>query len=724
MPETHFRTCNLCEAMCGVAIDYEGDTILAVRGDRDDPFSRGHICPKALGLKDVHEDPDRLREPMRRTAGGWKTIPWDEALDEVAERLTEVQRAHGDNAVAIYQGNPTVHNYGSMLYGQLLVRTLRTKSRFSATSVDQLPHMLAALLMFGHQLLLPIPDIDRTDFMLILGGNPVASNGSLMTAPDVAKRLAAITARGGALVVIDPRRTETAALATQHHFIRPGTDALLLLAMIHTLFEENLTAVGRLAPFTSGIPAIARIAAPFSPEAVEGPVGIAAAVIRELTRGFARAPSAACYGRVGVSTQEFGGLACWLINVLNVLTGNLDRPGGVMFTRPAVDIVGLTARIGQSGSFDKRRSRVRNLPTFGGELPVAVLSEEIETPGPGAIRALLTSAGNPVLSTPNGGRLDRALATLDFMVSIDIYLNETTRHAHVILPPTFALEHDHYDLAFHVLAIRDTAKYSPALFEPPPSARHDWQIFLELETRLKARRGGAARAMAEARGWALGRLGPARLLDVMLRTGPHGDRFRGLLPGSSGLSLKRLRDAPHGIDLGPLEPCLPDRLFTRDRRIALAPDPLVADVERLEARWLRASPSPTADELHLIGRRDLRSNNSWMHNCHRLVKGPARCTLQMHPDDAERRGLAGGQAVVVRSRAGKVEVPLEVSDEVMPGVVSLPHGWGHARPGIAMRVAEAHPGASVNDLTDELLVDTLSGNASLTGVPVTVEGIT
>ena len=764
MRETHFRTCNLCEAMCGVAIDHEGDTILAVRGDRDDPFSRGHICPKALGLKDVHEDPDRLREPMRRTAGGWQKISWDDALDEVAERITKVQRAHGRNAVAIYQGNPTVHNYGSMLYGQLFVRALRTKSRFSATSVDQLPHMLAALLMFGHQLLLPIPDIDRTEFMLILGANPVASNGSLMTAPDVANRLKAILARGGTLVVIDPRRTETADIATTHHFIRPGTDALLLMAMIHTLFKEGLTSPGRLAPFTSGIAEVERIVAPFSPEAVEGPVGIAAAEIRDLTRAFAAAESAICYGRVGVATQEFGGLACWLINVLNILTGNLDRPGGVMFTRPAADIVGLTARLGQSGSFGKRRSRVRDLPAFGGELPVAVLSEEIETPGPGAIRALITSAGNPVLSTPNGGRLDRALASLDFMVSIDIYLNETTRHAHVILPPTFALEHDHYDLAFHVLAIRDTVKYSPALFEPPPSAKHDWQIFLELETRLKSRGGFAARAMAGARGWAMARLGPERILDGMLRAGPHGDRLRGLLPGASGMSLKRLKDSPHGIDLGPLEPCLPDRLFTRDHRIALAPDPIVKDVSRLAARWLAPSSLPVAGhaaaqsttppdersttppdqntgrqagdrspgrqagdptpELHLIGRRDLRSNNSWMHNCLRLVKGPARCTLQMHPDDAQQRGLASGQTVMVRSRAGQVEVPLEVSDEVMPGVVSLPHGWGHARAGVAMRVAEAHPGASVNDLTDELFVDTLSGNASLTGVPVTVEGIT
>ena len=496
MSRTHFRTCHLCEAMCGIAIEVEGDRILAIRGDADDPFSRGHICPKAVALQDVHEDPDRLRRPLRRTAAGWEEIGWDEALDEAARRLAAIQKEHGRNAVAVYQGNPTVHNHGSILFGQLFLRSLGSRSRFSATSVDQLPQMLASLLMFGHQLLLPVPDVDRTDFLLILGANPVASNGSLMTAPGIERRLKAIKARGGRIVLVDPRRTETAALADLHLPIRPGGDALLLAAIIHTLVAEQRLRPGRLAEVTNGIDVLADAVKPFSPEAVADRTGLAPDVIRDLARDFAKAPSAVAYGRVGTCTQEFGGLASWLVTALNLVTGNLDRPGGAMFPTPAVDVVALGDRIGQRGHFDKGRSRVRGLPEFGGEWPVAVLAEEIETEGPGQIRALVTSSGNPVLSTPNGARLDRALARLEFMVSIDLYLNETTRHAHLILPPTFALERSHYDLVFHALAVRNTAKFSHALFPAPPDARHDWQILLELAT--AARRGAGKRPIAVA----------------------------------------------------------------------------------------------------------------------------------------------------------------------------------------------------------------------------------
>jgi anaerobic selenocysteine-containing dehydrogenase len=711
---THLRTCNLCEALCGVAIDVEDGRIRSIRGDEEDVFSRGHICPKAVALQDLHEDPDRLRRPMRRRGAAWEEVGWDDALEEAAERLTAVQDRHGRHAVAVYQGNPVVHAYGLTIFGQFLLRALRTRSRFSATSVDQLPHMLASLLMFGHQLRLPVPDVDRTQHFLVLGANPLASNGSLMTAPGIARRLQALRARGGRLVVVDPRRTETAAVADQHVPIRPGTDALLLLGMIHTLFATDRVRPGRLAALTDGVDTMATLVREFAPEVVAAPTGVPAEVVRRLATELADSPAGACYGRVGVSTQEFGGLACWLINVVNVLVGSLDRPGGVMFARPAADVVSLTARLGQQGHFDKGRSRVRGLPEFGGEWPASTLAEEIETDGPGQIRGLVTIAGNPVLSTPNGGRLDRALERLDFMLAVDPYRNETTRHAHLILPPPSPLERDHFDLILHALAVRNTARYSPALFTAPPDARQDWQILADLAGRIQRRRRAPFSArvgLAAAR-----RLGPRGIVDFLLRTGPYGAWRR----GGRGLSLAALEKAPHGIDLGPLTEALPDALETPGRRIVLAPPRLVADLDRLRAH--AAALAADGASLRLIGRRDLRSNNSWMHNSERLVKGPERCTLLMHPDDARRRGLAAGDRVEVRSRAGAVEVPLAVTDAVMPGVVSLPHGWGHSRPGIALSVAAARPGASLNDVTDEMAVDALAGTAALNGVVVEVVG--
>ena len=707
----HFATCTLCEAICGIVVETEERRVVSIRGDADDPFSRGHICPKALGLQDVYDDPDRLTRPVRRDGASWTEIGWDEAFDEVARGLRAVQRAHGNDAVAIYLGNPTVHSLGAMLFTPTFVRALRTKNRFSATSVDQLPHHLVASVMFGHQLLLPIPDIDRTQHLLILGANPAVSNGSLMTAPDVVQRLKAIRARGGRVVVIDPRRTETAALADEHHFIRPGTDALLLLAVLHTVFGEGLERVGRLQPSCDGLDEVRRLASGFPPERVAGACGLAAGTIRDLARAFASAERAVCYGRLGVSTQAFGALACWLVNVLNIVTGRLDEPGGAMFTRPAVDLVGTRGFVGP-GHAGRWKSRVRDLPEFAGELPVAALAEEIDTPGEGQVRALVTSAGNPVLSTPNGRRLERALLSLDFMVSIDFYINETTRHAHVILPPTSPLERDHYDLVFHVLAIRNTAKFSPAVFTREPKARHDWEILNALTWRLRAPRGWA-RARLEA---SLRRaLGPLRLLDYAIRVGPYG---AGLRPRGAGLTRRRLEAQPHGVDLGPLEACLPARLCTPRRRIQLAPQAWVRDVGRLE-RLLDRSDGD--DTLSLIGRRDLRSNNSWMHNSSRLVKGPRRCTLRMHPGDAAARALDHGARVRVRSRVGVIETDLEVTDEVMPGAVSLPHGWGHDREGTRLTVAGAHPGASINDLTDDASLDALSGNAAFNGVRVTVE---
>ena len=517
MSTTHYRACNLCEAICGLEIEVDGGEILSIRGDRDDHFSRGHICPKAVALQDIHNDPDRLRQPLRRTgSGGWERIEWDDALDEVAEKLLTIGASHGRDAVAAYMGNPNVHNWGSLLFGPPVLRDLRTRNLFSATSVDQLPHHLAATLMFGHKMLLPVPDIDRTDFLLVLGANPVVSNGSMMTAPGLKRRIEELQRRGGRLVVVDPRRTETARIADRHHFIRPGTDALLLMALLHSIFDEGLESPGRLADFTEPLEGVRRVAGDFSPQSVAPATGINDDAIRSLARDFASAPSAVCYGRMGVSTQEFGGLCQWLINLLNIVTGNLDRPGGALFTKPAVDLVATTGR----GHLGRKKSRVRGLPAFGGELPVAVLAEEILTEGAGRIRGLLTVAGNPVLSTPNGSKLDGAFACLDFMAAVDIYLHETTRHADIILPPTAALEHDHYDLVFNLLAVRNVARYSPAVFDRGRDARHDWQILSEIHRRL-----GSRSLKTRTRRWLNAKLGPRWMLDLGLRFGPYGSGF-------------------------------------------------------------------------------------------------------------------------------------------------------------------------------------------------------
>ncbi|HKO98438.1 MAG TPA: molybdopterin oxidoreductase family protein [Pyrinomonadaceae bacterium] len=710
----HYRTCNLCEAMCGIEIIVQPDQRLDIRGDKDDPFSRGYICPKAVALQDLHYDKDRLKYPVRRTTNGWQRLGWDEAFDEVAQNLKRINAVQGRNSVATYLGNPTVHNYGAMLFAPGFIRSLHTRNRFSATSVDQLAHHLASYLMFGHQLLLPVPDIDRTKLFLILGANPAVSNGSMMTAAGMSRRLQEIRQRGGKVILIDPRFNETARFADQHLFIRPGTDVLLLLALLHVVFDEGLTRMGHLAAFTDGVETIGKLVAEFPPERVASITGIDADQIRVLAREFAAAESAVCYGRIGLSTQEFGGVCQWLIVVLNIVTGNLDRPGGAMFTLPAFDPVSAPRSISPPGSFGRWHSRVRKLPEFSGEFPVATLAEEILTEGPGRIKALVTSAGNPVLSTPNGRELDQALSKLEFMVSIDPYINETTRHAHIILPPSSALERSHYDLAFHLLAVRNTTKFSPALFERGGDTRHDWEIFFELQSRIEN-----DGALGRVKQNVLRLLTPERILDLGLRFGPYGAKAN---PFSQGLTLRKLKKAVHGIDLGPLVPCLPGRLRTPDKRIELAPEVLVKDIERVKQKF-ENDPVPSNGHLLLIGRRQLRSNNSWMHNSERLLRGKAQCTILMHPTDAAHRHLASGATVSVRSRVGSVEVPIEISEEMMPGVVSIPHGWGHDRNGVQLGVAQQHAGGSINDLTDNQAIDALCGTAAFNGTWVEVEAI-
>ena len=704
MPDVRFATCMLCEAMCGLAVTVEGGKggrATRIEGDRADPLSRGHICPKAAALDDIRLDPDRVREPCIREGGTWRDVDWDTAVARAADGIAGVVKRHGRDAVGVYLGNPMAHNGHAFLGAGALLGVLRTKSRFSATSADQLPHMLASLEMFGHQALLPIPDVDRARYFLCIGANPVVSNGSIMTAPGIERRLEDLRARGGRVVVVDPRRTETARIADEHHFIRPGTDALLMMAMARTLFDEKLVALGRLADFAVGVDDLSRASQPFTPEAVAPHTGIPAEVTRRFARELAASGQGVVYGRVGVCQQEFGGLCAWLVVALNALTGNLDRAGGAMFTTPAIDVVKLGTLLGQKGSFGTYTSSVRGLPEFGGELPVACLAEEIEA---GAVRALITLGGNPVASVPNGARLARALDGLEAMVSVDIYRNETTRHAGVLLPTTFGLEREHFDLLLQAVAVHNVTKWSAPVFSPPPGVRDDWAATTDLACAIASRLPGELVASVAAR--SIRAVGPRRIFDAGLRTGPHR------------LSVRALEKQPHGVDLGPLEPRLPASLHTRDHRVHLAPQRFLADVPRLRAVLGATRPE---GELLLVGRRHLRSNNSWMHNSRRLVKGREACTLLMHPRDAGDRHLESGARVKLRSRVGEVNVPLEVSDEIAPGVVSLPHGWGHGLDGVELRVARERGGASINDVTDEARIDALSGNAAFSGTPVTVE---
>src|SRR3954447_3306266 len=622
---TRIGVCNLCEAICGIELTIEDGAVTGIRGNEADPLSRGYICPKGVSMADIYTDPDRLRRPVRRVGSGadatWEEISWEEAFDLVADRLAATVREHGPNAVGMYVGNPNVHSLGFLTHGVPFMKTLRTHNKFSATSVDQLPHQFVAWQLYGHQFLLPIPDLDRTEFFLVLGANPMASNGSLMTVPDFPQRVRDLKARGGRMVVLDPRRTETAKVATEHHFVRPGSDAAVLLAMLHVLFEEGLTVPP---PYVDQVDRVAELLAGFTPDLAEAASGVPAGTIRSLTRDFAAADAAAAYGRMGLSTQGFGSVSQWAIHLLTLLTGNFDREGGVLFPKPAVDTVG--RRVVGPGHHDVWRSRVRQIPEFAGELPAATMREEISTPGEGQIRSMVTIAGNPVLSTPDGGGLARALDGLDFMVAVDIYLNETTRHADVILPPTSALERDQYDVVFHGFAVRNTARFTPAVFAKPADARHDWEIFGALAERVQARLGAGLKDRLATR--ARNAPSPAAIITGLLKTGGR-------------TTMRALRKHPEGVDLGPLRPTMPDRLQTANHRIDLTPGLVVADLDRVRTALL-ATAQPGPGELLLIGRRHQQDCNSWLHNTQRLTRGRPRHHLLMHPQDLADRRLDDG----------------------------------------------------------------------------------
>ncbi len=745
---TAHRTCPLCEATCGLEITVgANEQIVRIRGDRDDVFSKGFICPKGSTLKQLHEDPDRLRAPLVKRNGVHVEVSWTEAWQAVHDGLTGVIERHGRGALSAYVGNPNAHNLGAAMFNSVWMKSLGSRNFFSASTVDQIPKHVAGGLMFGTPQSIPVPDLDRTDYLLMLGANPYASNGSLCTAPDFPGRMAGIRERGGKVVVVDPRRTKSADASDEWIPIRPGTDGFFLAAIVHVLFEEDLVSLEpRIANLVNGLEALRDAVAAFTPELAESATTVPADVTRRIARELAAAPTAAVYGRIGVNTVEFGTLNAWLIDSINVLTGNIDSPGGAMFTLPAVGSATTRGTPGKGKGFVTGRghSRVSKRPEVMGEYPTAVMAEEIVEPGAGQIRAMITVAGNPVVSTQNSSRLDDALSTLEFMVSVDIYLNETTRHADVILPPPSALEKDHYDVSLYTFAVRNVANYSPPVLVKADDRPDEWEILATLAGILQGMgpdvdpaviddsvigsmvtgavgSGGSVIAGRDAdeimRALSKdGRRGPARMLDFMLQTGPYGAAF-GANP--YGLSLDVLLANPHGVDLGALEPRLPEALRTPSGMIEIAPDVFVEEARRLARSAATIDPA----QMLLVGRRELKSNNSWMHNMKVLTKGSLACTAQMHPDDAQRLGVTSGDVVRITSRVGAIEIEAEVTDALMPGVVSVPHGWGHGVDGTRMSVAAEKPGVNSNVLTDDAVIDPLSGNGVLSAIPVTVTAI-
>ena len=703
--KTHYRACHLCEAICGLKIKTQGKNILSIKGDKKDPMSQGYICPKATAIADIYNDPDRLRKPVKRVADGWQEISWQEAIDTTAQKLVETQLHHGKDAIGFFAGNPGVHNYGNLTHGSLLRRIIKTRNNFSATSLDQLPHQLVSYAMYGHQFFIPVADIDQTQLMVIFGGNPMASNGSMMTMPNGPKRFQALQKRDGKLIVIDPRRSETAEVADQHIFVRPGSDAYVLMAIINYLFSENLTNINHINEHLENLDLVREAAKPFSLELAAEQSSIPTQTIKNLTLELANTERAVMYGRMGVSVQEFGTICQWAIQVINILIGSFDKVGGALVTSPAFGYV----RKGTNGAghFNVFQSRVSGLPEFGGELPAAVMAEEILTPGEGQIKSMVTIAGNPIISSVNSSDLKKAFESLDFYVAFDFYINATTCHADIILPPTSSIEHDHYDIAFHRLAVRNTARHNQPIFEPEDGMMHDWEIFNALAAKIAELKNIDFR--------------PLPAPDQLVRAGIDGGELGPEQNPDIALTFDKILAAPHGIDLGPLTPSAMDRIPSENGKIECAPDFIIDDLQRLKKRSDNTNERTSNDhDLLLIGRRHVRSNNSWMHNYHRLVKGKPRWQLMMHPEDLSARGLEDQSEVTITSRVGSVTTTVTATDELMPGVVSLPHGWGHKRHDVKMDIAAKQQGSNCNELTDDKLLDLISGNAALNGVPVQV----
>ena len=733
--ETIHRSCPTCEATCGLVleVDKRNKRVISVKGDPNDPRSKGYVCAKSPAFQYIYEDPERLRRPVKRVGNKWQEISWDEALDYTASKLIEIRNKHGKDNIALYVGNPTGHEFGVQLYMQLALSMINTERFFSAGSVDQNPKNLSSQIAYGDPWFIAIPDIDNTEFFLCMGANPVVSQGSLFSAPNAKKRIQDLKERGGRMVVIDPRRTETAEMADQHIFVKPGGDAFLLFSMVREIFTQGWVKQNHVLELSDGIDKIEALAAPFTPEVTAPFTGVDPEVLRQLTREFCQASRATCYGRLGLCTQRYGTIASWLCDVIGILTGNLDSPGGMMFPRQAT---GQTEFTGDPVEFphDRWRSKVSDYPEFFGQLPASFMAEEITAPGENKVRAMLTLAGNPVLTVPNGARIREAFSTVDFMACIDIYINETTSMADIILPPTVQLEHSNYDFLFAGTSVRNFARYTPQVFEPEEGTMPQWQIVTELVARMNDMTMEQADDLVfegiidlghkindkldfskeEIREKLGDKRGPERLLDCMLRTGPYGDKFH---DDSEGLSLKKLKEIPHALDLGPLQPRIPEFLRTDNKRVQLMHPILEKDIQRLTKELAEGAKS---NGMLLIGRRHIRDMNSWLHNIEQYTRGDNRCTLRINPEDAKRIGVADGNEARLRSRVNEVIVPVEVSDELMPGVVSLPHGFGHIYQDSQQSTAQKTPGASCNFVIDDQVLDLPSGTSVVNGAAVEV----
>ncbi|MFK7976063.1 MAG: molybdopterin-dependent oxidoreductase [Halioglobus sp.] len=735
--ETLYRSCPTCEASCGLKmeVDTQAREIISIHGDENNQRSNGYVCAKSQAFRYIYEDKERLRKPIRKTADGWQEISWEDALSETASKLAGIRDAFGKDAIAMYYGNPNGHNFSTQIYTQMFITLLNTERFFSAGSVDQQPKNLSCELLFGNGWVFPIPDIDNTDFFVCMGGNPMVSQGSLMSAPDVETKLKTIQSKGGSVVVIDPRRTETANAADQHLFIRPGTDAFFLLAFVNELFATDQVTPGRLAEFTDGIQEMEALSAPYAPEAVASITGVSTEALRQLVHDFCAADAPVLYGRIGLCTQRFGTLASWLVDVINVLRGRLDAKGGAMFPKPATGHTDPAAAPPELG-YNRWQSKARGFPEYMAMLPASLMAEEMELKGEHQVRAMITVAGNPVLSVPNGKRIHAAMDDLDFMVAFDFYLNETTAQADIIIPSTTQLEHSNYDFLFSSTCVRNFAQYSPQVFEPEPEALEQWEIMNEVTARMNGMTRSDLESMMldgmidqtlanseelagltadDIKAATAHHQGPERLLDIMLRAGPYGDKFKG-----EGLNLDQVKEAPHGIDLGPLEPRLPELLATPGKRINLVPSIITDDLSRLE----KAMHEGPGDDMLLIGRRHIRDMNSWLHNLNNYARGKNRCTLLINSADAKKLGIVDGGQAKISSRVGAFVAEVNETEDIMPGVVSLPHGFGHTYTGTGQSIAsEQIPGISANDLVDDNEMDMPSGTSIVNGVPVTVSAL-
>ena len=707
-----YRTCHLCEAMCGLAIEIKDNEVLSISGHEDDIYSKGHICPKGAALKDLHNDPDRLKEPVKRTTHGWQKISWKEAFDLVEQGFKKIRKKYGNNAIATYTGNPTVHNTGTALTLYDTINAINTQNRYASHSLDSVPVFLVNQMMFGHAMMAPIPDIENINYMLIIGANPMASNGSFMSTPNIRGKIKAIKDKGGKVVVIDPRKTETAQKASEHYFIHPEKDVLFLLAIINELTRRNAIAESRALSFSDHLEELKKIAEPYTAEKVAPVTGISTDQLNHMVDDLLGHSNSIVYGRLGVNIQSYGTLCQWLITSINILLGRLDEKGGLLFTLPAIDYVTLMAH--ESKMF-RYSSRVKSYQEIVGEFPTATLAEEILTEGKEQVRGFLTIAGNPARSAPNSKMVEKALADLEFMVAVDMYINETTKYADVILPPAVGLETMHYSFVLHMVATRNTTKFSPAPLPITKNQRYDWQIMQELQRRLFS--GNIFKRIKYNLG---SRIHPKTKLDLALKTGPYGI-WGGRLFKKDGISLKRLEKHVGGVELSPLSAVLPKRLFTKNKHIELVPEIFAKEIIKVKELL-----SPDADAnfpLKLIGRRHLRSNNSWMHNLPMLSGGTRRCTVMIHPDDAAQFHIEDKEMVEVYTELGSIQIEAEITKDIIQGTICIPHGWGHNAKDTALKVAEEQAGSNINELMNHERLDPLSYNMAFNGHPVAIRRV-